>query len=58
MVTTMTSSTVRVGAVQAESVWLDLNGSVDKTIGPVEKAALDGVQVLEIPEVWIPRCPW
>ena len=57
MFTTMTSSTVRVGAVQGESVWLDLNGSVDKTIGPVKKAALDGVQVLGIPEVWISECP-
>ena len=50
--------TVRVGAVQAEPVWLDLNGSVDKTIALIEQAASDGVQVLGFPEVWIPGYPW
>ncbi|KAI5858218.1 putative nitrilase [Durotheca rogersii] len=49
---------VRVGAVQAEPVWLDLNGSVDKTISLIEAAAADGVQVLGFPEVWIPGYPW
>ncbi|KAF5579912.1 aliphatic nitrilase [Fusarium subglutinans] len=50
--------TVKVGAVQAEPVWLDLEGSVDKTISLIEKAAADGVQVLGFPEVWIPGYPW
>ncbi len=40
------SSNVRVGAVQAEPVWLDLEGSVDKTISLIESAAADGVQVV------------
>ncbi|KAI1043828.1 hypothetical protein LB505_010697 [Fusarium chuoi] len=48
---------VKVGAVQAEPVWLDLEGSVDKTISLIEKAAADGVQVLGFPEVWIPGYP-
>ncbi|KAG9498100.1 hypothetical protein J7337_010993 [Fusarium musae] len=50
--------TVKVGAVQAEPVWLDLEGSVDKTISLIEKASADGVQVLGFPEVWIPGYPW
>ncbi|KAJ5291996.1 nitrilase [Penicillium angulare] len=53
-----TSNKVRLGAVQAEPVWLDLDGSVDKTIHLIEKAASDGVQVLGFPEVWIPGYPW
>lgn len=52
------ATSVRVGAVQAEPVWLDLNGSVDKTIKLIENAAADGVQVLGFPEVWIPGYPW
>ncbi|KAF2158491.1 hypothetical protein M409DRAFT_71612 [Zasmidium cellare ATCC 36951] len=52
------TGTIRVGAVQAEPVWLDLDGSVDKTIALIEQAAADGVQVLGFPEVWIPGYPW
>jgi hypothetical protein len=56
---TMTfSKIVKVGAVQAEPVWLDLQGSVEKTIGLIEQAGKDGVQVLGFPEVWIPGYPW
>ena len=32
--------------------WLDLEGSVDKTISLIESAAQDGIQVLGFPEVW------
>jgi nitrilase len=52
------STKVRVGAVQAEPVWLDLEGSVDKTISLIKDAAKDGVKVLGFPEVWIPGYPW
>jgi len=50
--------TIRVGAVQAEPAWLDLQGSVAKTIRIIEKAASDGVQVLGFAEVSIPGYPW
>lgn len=53
----MADATIRVGAVQAEPVWLDLQGSVNKTISLIEEAATDGVQVLGFPEVWIPGYP-
>ncbi|KAK4494534.1 hypothetical protein PRZ48_013890 [Zasmidium cellare] len=52
------TGTVRVGAVQAEPVRLDVDGSVDKMIGLIEQAAAEGVQVLGFPEVWIPGYPW
>lgn len=51
------SKVVRVGAVQAEPAWLDLSGSVAKTIRLIEEAASDGVQVLGFPEVFIPGYP-
>ncbi|KAJ4219511.1 hypothetical protein NW759_007900 [Fusarium solani] len=50
--------TIRVGAVQAEAVWYDLEACVDKTINLIETAATDGVKVLGFPEVWIPGYPW
>lgn len=52
------SKKVRVGAVQAEPVWLNLEGSVDKTISLIKQSAAEGIQVLGFPEVWIPGYPW
>jgi predicted amidohydrolase len=49
---------VKVGAVQAEPGWLDLQASVDKTIGLIEQAGRENVNVLGFPEVWIPGYPW
>ncbi|KAE9963776.1 hypothetical protein EG328_011068 [Venturia inaequalis] len=55
----MTSkSVVKVGAVQAEPGWLDLQASVNKTIALIEQAAKENVNVLGFPEVWIPGYPW
>jgi len=51
-------SKVRVGAVQSEPVWLDLEGSVDKTISLINDSARRGIKVLGFPEVWIPGYPW
>jgi nitrilase len=44
--------------VQAEPVWLDLQGSVDKTIALAEEAAGNGANVIAFPETWIPGYPW
>lgn len=49
---------IRVGAVQAEPVWLDLQGGVDKTVALIEEAGRKGINVLGFPEVWIPGYPW
>jgi len=51
-------TTIKVGAVQAEPVWFDLQGSVEKTISYIKKAGADGVNVLGFPEVFIPGYPW
>ena len=49
---------VCVGTVQAEPVFLDLDGSINKTIDIIRQAAAKGVQVLAFPEVWIGGYPW
>ncbi|KAL6882163.1 Carbon/nitrogen hydrolase-like protein [Trichoderma longibrachiatum] len=54
----LAEATIRLGAVQAEPVWYDLDGCVDKTVQLIEQAAADGVQVLGFPELWIPGYPW
>jgi nitrilase len=53
-----TKTMVKVGAVQAEPGWLDLQASVDKTIALIEQAGEENVNVLGFPEVWIPGYPW
>lgn len=52
------TQTVRVGAVQAEPAWLDLQGGVAKTIALIQQAGKDGVNVLGFPEVWLTGYPW
>ncbi|CZR57514.1 probable nitrilase [Phialocephala subalpina] len=52
------TQTVRVGAVQAEPAWLDLQGGVEKTIELIQQAGRDGVNVLGFPEVWLTGYPW
>lgn len=49
---------VRVGAVQAEPAWVDLAGSVVKTIALIREAGAKGINVLGFPEVWIPGYLW
>jgi len=56
--TSSTMSKVRVGAVQAEPGWFDLEESVEKTISLINQASEQGVNVLGFPEVWIPGYPW
>lgn len=52
------SNKVKVGAVQAEPAWLNLQGSVDKVISLIEQAGKDSVNVLGFPEVFVPGYPW
>ncbi|KAL1999076.1 hypothetical protein VTN02DRAFT_5075 [Thermoascus thermophilus] len=49
---------VRVGAVQAEPGWNDLQASVAKTIKLIKEAGEKGINVLGFPEVWIPGYLW
>ncbi|KIV80027.1 hypothetical protein PV11_07561 [Exophiala sideris] len=49
---------LRLGAVQAEPVWQDLEAAVEKTISLIQEASKKGVHVLGFPEVWITGYPW
>jgi nitrilase len=49
---------VRVGAVQAEPVWFDLDATVEKTIALIGEAGKKNIDVLGFPEVFIPGYPW
>ncbi|KAF9534110.1 carbon-nitrogen hydrolase [Crepidotus variabilis] len=48
---------VRVAVTQAEPVWLDLKGSVEKTCRLIEEAAQKGAQLIAFPECWITGYP-
>ncbi|ESK97956.1 cyanide hydratase [Moniliophthora roreri MCA 2997] len=48
----------KVAAVQAEPVWLDLQGGVEKTIRIIREAAGAGAKIIGFPEVFIPGYPW
>ena len=47
-------STVRVAVTQHEPVWLDLQGTVDKTCKIIQEAAQAGAKIVAFPELWIP----
>lgn len=48
----------RAAAVQAEPVWNDLAGGVEKTIALAKEARENGADIIAFPEVWIPGYPW
>lgn len=50
--------TVKIAAIQAEPVWNDLRGGVDKTISLIKEAGSQGANVVGFPEVFIPGYPW
>lgn len=51
------ASTIKVAVTQAEPVWLDLQGTVDKTCKLIAEAACDGAKLIAFPECWIPGYP-
>jgi nitrilase len=53
----MSASMVKVAAVQAAPVFLDLEASLDKALGLIEKAAAEGAQLVVFPEVFLPAWP-
>lgn len=48
----------RVADVQAEPVWNDVAGGIQKTIRLARQAAEGGADLIAFPEVWIPGYPW
>jgi aliphatic nitrilase len=51
------SEKVRVAAVQAEPVWLDMDGTTDKTVHLIAEAAAGGADLVAFPETWVPGYP-
>ena len=51
-------ATVRVAAVQAEPVWLELAAGVDQMVRLIGEAAAGGAQLVTFGETFLPGYPW
>lgn len=54
----MLSRSVKVAAVQAEPVWGDLAGGIEKTVSLIDEAGSNGAEVVGFPETFLPGYPW
>jgi nitrilase len=53
----MSPPILKVAAIQAEPVWFDLQGGVEKVISLIKEAAENGAQLIAFPESFIPGYP-
>ncbi len=58
IITTQERIMVKVAAVQASPVWLDAQGTLDKTISLIEEAGKKDVKLIAFGEVWLPGYPF
>ncbi len=54
----MLERAVKVAAVQAEPVWLDMGATTDKVISLMAEAAGNGAELIAFPETFVPGYPW
>ncbi|HCA6527207.1 TPA: carbon-nitrogen hydrolase family protein [Klebsiella pneumoniae] len=54
----MMNKPVTVACVQAAPVFMDLEGTIDKTVTLISEAARKGAELIAFPETWIPGYPW
>ncbi len=48
----------KIAAVQAASVWLDADATIDKSISLIAEAARNGAEMIAFPETFISGYPW